>query len=101
MNTPHYYRRRSKSMTLKNPFKPLTPHGERRLSVHFIIILLVAVIAYCASGCRPQKGCYSTRGMSGYGWIKNIETKKVFILNRKGQIICTFIDANGMLHSRQ
>src|SRR3954465_10553308 len=98
MNTPHSYRKKYKSMTLKNPFKPLTPHGERRLSVHFIIIILVAIIAYCASGCRPQKGCYGTRGMSGYGWIKCQQTKKVFILDNNAGIICTFSDPKDMFH---
>lgn len=79
-------------MTLKNPFKPLTPHGERRLTVHFWILLLLAAIAFCATSCTPKHGCYGTRGMSGYGWIKCRETKKVCILDKDGAIICTYID---------
>lgn len=57
-------------MTLKNPLKPLPPHGERRLRVHFYILVLLAVIAFCATHCTPKHGCYGTRGMSGYGIIE-------------------------------
>ena len=88
-------------MSLKNPFNPLPPHGERRLIVHFLILLLAIIIAYCATACSPQKGCYGTRGMSGYGWFKCKETKKVCILDKEGAIVCSFIDETGMFHSRQ
>ena len=80
-------------MSLKNPFKHLPPHGERRLTVHFIIILLVAVIVYCATSCRPSRGCKSTQGLSGYGWMKCRETKKVFVLDKDGAIVCTYYDS--------
>jgi hypothetical protein len=50
--------------------------------------------------CRPQKGCYGTRGMSGYGWLKNRETKKVFILDSNCSVICTFTDPKDMFHSK-
>lgn len=73
-------------MTLKNPFKPLTPHGERRLFVHFVLIILAGIIMFCAS-CRPQRGCYGTKGMSGYGWIKCKQTGKVCILAPDGEIV--------------
>lgn len=82
-------------MTLKNPLKPLTPHGERRLTVHFWILLLLAVIAFCASGCATQKtGCESLykNKRKFVAWIKYIETKKVSILDKDGAIICTYID---------
>lgn len=94
-------------MTLKNPLKELPPHGERRLTVHFFILLLLAVIAFCASHCtvsrKPKDPCKERRGMSGYGygWIKNGNTKEVFILDSTGGIVTTFIDGTGMMHSKQ
>lgn len=83
-------------MTLKNPLKPLSPHGERRLTVHFFILLLLSVIIFCASSCTvTRKGkdpCKERRGMSGYGygWIKCRETGKSFILRPDGSIVCTY-----------
>lgn len=86
-------------MTLKNPLKPLTPHGERRLTVHFWILLLLAVIIFCAYGCTVTKGkhkdpCKGRRGMSGYGygWIKCNETGKVCVLRPDGAIVYIYYD---------
>lgn len=85
-------------MTLKNPFKPLTPHGERRLFIHFIIILLIGIAIFCASSCETTRQgkdpCKYRRGMSGYGygWLKCVETGKVCILYPDGSIVCTYID---------
>lgn len=50
-----------------------------------------------ACGCAPKHGCYGTKGMSGYGWFKCKETKKVSILDKDGNIVCTFIDDGNML----
>lgn len=69
-----------------------TPHAYRRSAIHSVIIFLIAIILFIATSCRPSKGCYGTKGMSGYGWIKCIETKKVFILDKDGAIVCTYID---------
>lgn len=77
-----------------------TPHRYRRQSIHIVILFLIVIIVFIASSCRPQKGCYSTRGMSGYGWLKCRETKKVFILDSNAGVICTFTDPKDMFHSR-
>jgi hypothetical protein len=75
-----------------------TPHYYRRQSIHAVLLCLIVIIALLAARCRPQKGCYGTRGMSGYGWLKNTETKKVFILDSNWGIICTFTDPKDMFH---
>lgn len=80
-----------------------TPHRHRRQSIHVVILFPLVIIIYIlffASGCRPQKGCFSTRGMSGYGWLKCRETKKVFILDSNAGVICTFTDPKDMFHSK-
>jgi len=69
-----------------------TPHDYRRDSVTFwiglpAIILIIAFIVMACS-CNPQRrGCKSTHGMSGYGWIKCVETGKVCILAPDGAIV--------------
>lgn len=73
-----------------------TPHSYRRQSIHswFIILfgIIAAMIFFMATSCRPSKGCYGTKGMSGYGWIKNKKINKTFILNKEGAIVCTYTD---------
>lgn len=87
-------------MTLKNPFKPLPPHGERRLLVHFFILLLLAIIIFCGTKCtvtrKYKDPCKERRGMSGYGygWLKCNETKKVFILDKEGAIVYSYQEKN-------
>jgi hypothetical protein len=74
-----------------------TPHDYRRDSVTFCIGLptLILIIAFIvlAFSCRPQRGgCYGTRGMSGYGWIKCLETGKVCILAPDGAIVYAYYE---------
>lgn len=71
-----------------------TPHSYRRMAIHSWFVILFGIIIAMAFliSCRPSKGCYSTRGLSGYGWIKCHETKKVFILDKEGAIVCTYKD---------
>lgn len=50
----------------------------------------------CTTSRRTKDPCKERRGMSGYGygWLKCRETKKVFVLDKEGAIICTYIDNN-------
>jgi len=73
----------------------MTPHYYRRSAIHSVLLFLISIIvASFIFSCRPSKGCYGTRGMSGYGWIKCRETKKVSVLDKDGAIVCTYIDNN-------
>lgn len=82
--------------------KPLTkskydyPPRQRRLMVHswFIILFGIMAAAIILMSCTPKHGCYGTRGIRGYSWLKCIETKKVFVLDKDGAIICAYIDSN-------
>jgi len=76
----------------------MTPHYYRKQTIKTWLLALLILMAIIAASCRPQKGCYGTRGMSGYGWLKNRETKKVFILDSNCGIICTFTDPKDMFH---
>lgn len=78
-----------------------TPHSYRRMGIHAWFLAILALMAIIAASCRPQKGCYGTRGMSGYGWIKNRNTNKVFILDSTCKVICIFKDGTNMMHSKQ
>lgn len=71
-----------------------TPHYYRRQNIHgyFLIIALVAGLVMAFSSCTPKHGCYGTRGMSGYGWLKNVETGRVSILAPDGSIVYTYWD---------
>lgn len=72
----------------------MTPHSYRRQAIHSWFVILIGIIfamIYLMS-CSPQKGCYSTRGMSGYGYLKNKKTNKVFVLDTLGAIVCTYTD---------
>lgn len=75
----------------------MTPHYYRQQSIKGCFLILIFIILFLAFGCSPKHGCYSTRGMSGYGWFKCKETKKVAILDKDGSIVCTFIDEGNML----
>ena len=79
----------------------MTPHNYRRQTIHIWLVCFILLIAILAASCRPQRGCYGTRGMSGYGWIKNRNTKEVFILDSTCKVICTFKDETNMMHSKQ
>jgi hypothetical protein len=73
----------------------MTPHYYRRSAIHTVLLFLISlIIATVIFSCSPQKGCSGTRGMSGYGWMKCRETKKVFVLDKDGAIVCTYIDNN-------
>lgn len=84
-----------------------TPHSYRRQMIHTWILCLILIIVLAAASCtatrRPKDPCKERRGMSGYGygWLKNNETKNVFILDSNGAVICTFNDPAGMFKSRQ
>jgi hypothetical protein len=69
-----------------------TPHQLRKQSVHGLFMILIGFIALIMAftSCSPKHGCYGTRGMSGYGWLKNIETGRVSILAPDGSIVCTY-----------
>lgn len=72
------------------------PPRQRRLAVHtwFMILFGIIFAMLFLWGCgNQQKGCKGTRGMSGYGWIKCIETKKIFVLTPDGTIACTYYDS--------
>jgi hypothetical protein len=66
-----------------------TPHKYHRSSIHFWILFPIAfaiIVSFLFGSCSPQKGCYGTRGMSGYSYIKNLETGRVAVLNKEGRI---------------
>lgn len=74
-----------------------TPHEYRKSAVNFWIGLpaLILIIAFIvmAFSCRPQRsGCYGTRGMRGYGWIKCPQTGKVCILRPDGAIVYSYYE---------
>lgn len=81
----------------------MTPHNYRKNSITgFILLMLLVMILLAASSCAPKyQGCPSHRGMSGYGWLKNRNTKEVFILDSCGTPICTFKDGKNLFHSKQ
>jgi hypothetical protein len=60
---------------------------------YFVILLGIIGAMLFLMSCSPKHGCYGTKGMSGYGWIKCRETKKVFILAPDGAIVCTYYDS--------
>lgn len=70
-------------------------HKLRRTNVHglFLILGLIMFLIY-AFGCSPKSGCpavYKNR-LQGYGWLKNRNTNKVFILDKEGAILCTYFE---------
>lgn len=78
-----------------------TPHNYRRMGIHAWFLAILVLMAIVAFSCRPQRGCYGTRGMSGYSWIKNRNTKEVFILDSACHVITSFKDGTNMMHSKQ
>lgn len=79
----------------------MTPHYYRKQTIKGWLLLILTLMALIAFSCRPQRGCYGTRGMSGYSWIKNKQTKEVFILDSNCHVITSFKDGTNMLHSKQ
>lgn len=79
----------------------MSPHYYRKQTIKVWFLLILTLMAIVAFSCRPQRGCYGTRGMSGYSWIKNKKTKEVFIQDSTGHIITCFKDGTNMLHSKQ
>jgi len=83
-----------------NP-QPLTkskydyPHRQRRLAVHSYFIILFGAIAFMIfiMSCSPKHGCYATKGMRGYGWIKCKETGIVSVLRPDGSVECTYTES--------
>lgn len=74
--------------------KTRTPHQQRRTEIHsyFFIILLFMALIY-AFGCSPQRnGCKAVKGMSGYGWIKCVQTGKVCVIDPTGKIVCSYYE---------
>lgn len=82
----------------------MTPHKLHRQTIHIWLICFILLIAILAASCGAQKDpCKERRGMSGYGygWLKNRQTKEVFILDSLCHVICSFKDGTNMLHSKQ
>jgi hypothetical protein len=80
-----------KKQSLKSKYD--YPPRQRRLLVHSWFVILFGVIIamiFLMSCSAPRRGCYGTKGMAGYSWIKCKETKQVFILDKKGAIVCTY-----------
>ncbi len=69
-------------------------HYEHRKNVHglLVIIAFIAALIMAFSSCTPKHGCYGTKGMSGYGWIKCKETGIVSVLRPDGSIACTYTE---------
>ena len=66
-----------------------TPHSYRRQSIHFWLLapIVTAIISILLGSCRTQRtGCKSVRHMSGYGYIKNLETGRVSVISPAGDI---------------
>lgn len=73
--------------------KQTTPHELRRQNIHSIFLIIVGIMLLVyAFGCSPKHGCYGTKGLSGYGWLKNKNTNKVFILDKEGAIVFTYYE---------
>lgn len=85
----------------------MEPHKYRRSTIHFWILapIVAAIIMLWLSSCSPQRGCHSTRGMSGYSninkklfdrlnlaWLKCRETGKVIVTDMNGNVICTYYE---------
>lgn len=76
----------------------INPHRERRSSIHFTFFLLALFIAIVACSCvssrRPKDPCPERRGMSGYGygWLKNLETGRMYILAPDGAIMYSYYE---------
>jgi hypothetical protein len=72
--------------------KTFNPHRERRTAIHTILLAILAIaIALTLWGCGGSKhGCRSTRGMSGYSYIKNVKTGLVCVFNPQGKLICMY-----------
>lgn len=85
----------------------MTPHYYRKQTIKawFLLILtLMAIIAVsCTASRRPKDPCKGRRGMSGYGygWLKNTQTKEVFILDSNCHVITCFKDGRNIIHSKQ
>lgn len=56
--------------------QPYSPHRERRSMIHFVIGFgFIALMALALFGCKPQHGCWGTRGKVGYGILEKKESK--------------------------
>lgn len=70
-----------------------TPHQARQSDIKsYFLIILFAMFLYGCFGCSPKHGCYATKGMRGYGWIKCKETGIVSVLRPDGSIACTYTE---------
>jgi hypothetical protein len=71
-----------------------TPHEKRRTIVKLTILIPIAFMIWVwLSGCSPQRsGCYGTRGMSGYGWIKCKQSGKICVLRPDGSIVYSYYE---------
>ncbi len=65
-----------------------TPHKYRRSAIHFWLLAPIAVIIVVLlfSDCSPRNGCKALRGMSGYGYLRNLESGRVSVLSPSGKI---------------
>jgi len=75
------------------------PPRQRRLMIHSWFIILfgaIAFVLFLMSCSAPKTGCESLyhKKKKFTAWMKCHETKKVFILDKQGAIVCAFIDNN-------
>lgn len=78
----------------------MTAHNWRQMGIHSWFVVLFGIIGLmiylmsCTTSRRMKDPCKERRGMSGYGygWLKNMKTDKVFVLDKEGAIVCTYID---------
>ena len=91
------------------------PHRDRRTNIHICLLCLIGfiILLFAFSCSSPRRGCYGTRGMSGYGlnqqtgtkvrklidtyggsWVKCNTTGIVGVFNPKGKLIGFYQESN-------
>lgn len=79
-------------------------HYGRRQTIHgwLILIVFAAALFMAFTSCSPKHGCYSTRGMSGYGYCPTLQElrkdKKTAYLYCRNTGIVGVWDAHGKLN---
>lgn len=72
-------------------------HSRRSKDIYTVIACLLGLMILLACSCSPAKnGCeqlYKKRENRKFvAWFKCVETGKVTIMNKEGEIICSFMD---------
>ncbi len=78
----------------------INPHKERRSSIHFVIVILVLFMIMTAFSCKTQQGCpkiihkkkFTAFLKSHAGWIKNVQTGVVCVVDSDGEIMYSFCE---------